>query len=167
MAPKVKSSTVSPEATHDTPSGDSAPSLPPAKAPKRKAKGRHPLVEAASTPKRKSEKKTQKEPRKSAPGTPRGRPSKETVFITAVASKCALHQDVVSSVLDAVQSAAVDSLKTTRKFAVGFFQGRLTAKPEAPAKDKMVNGKLVTCPARPATTVVKLSPSKTFRMMFQ
>ena len=163
MAPKVKSSTVSPEATPDTPSEDSAPSFP-AKAPKRK--GRPPLVEA-STPKRKNEKKTQKEPRKSAPGTPRGRPSKETVFITAVASKCALHQDVVSSVLDAVQSAAVDSLKTTRKFAVGFFQGRLTAKPEALAKDKMVNGKLVTFSARPATTVVKLSPSKTFRMMFQ
>ena len=162
MAPKIKTSTL--EATPDSEDTEISP---PAKVPKRKAKARPPLAETARTPKRKSEKKTQKEPRKSAPGTPRGRPSKETVFITAVASKCALHQDVVSSVLDAVQSAAVDSLKTTRKFAVGFFQGRLTAKPEAPTKDKIVNGKLVTFAARPATTVVKLSPSKTFRMMFQ
>ena len=160
MAPKIKTT------LEATPDSEDTEISPPAKVPKRKAKARPPLAETARTPKRKSEKKTQKEPLKSAPGTPRGRPSKESVFITEVASKCVLHQDVVSSVLDAVQAVAVDTLKTKRKFAVGFFHGRLTVKPEAPPREKMVNGKMVSFAASPAKTVVKLSPSKHFRMMF-
>ena len=158
MAPKIKTT------LEATPDSEDTEISPPAKVPKRKAKARPQVPPAARTPKRKSEKKTQKEQK--APGTPRGRPSKESVFITEVASKCVLHQDVVTSVLDAVQAVAVDTLKTKRKFAVGFFHGRLTVKPEAPPREKMVNGKMVSFAASPAKTIVKLSPSKHFRMMF-
>ena len=119
MAPKIKTT------LEATPDSEDTEISPPAKVPKRKAKARPqvPPAETARTPKRKSEKKTQKEPLKYAPGTPRGKPTKESVFITEVASKCVLHQDVVSSVLDAVQAVAVDTLKTKRKFAVGFSMG--------------------------------------------
>ena len=41
-----------------------------------------------------------------APGTPRGRPSKESLFISAVANTCSVHQQVVETVLRAVETVA-------------------------------------------------------------
>jgi len=187
MAPKVKSNTLPPpEATQpDTPSEDSAQQCdPPAKAPppktkrgKAKAKalaGTYSSQPSAKTPKpgkscdkSKTVKEKRAKSRQPAPGTPRGRPSKESVFITAVAAKCALHPDVVQSVLHAVETVAVDTLKTTRRFHVTFLQGKLNAKPEAPAREKTVNGKVVSFPARPAKTAVKFNPAKHFRKLFE
>ena len=129
---------------------------------------------ATSTPKRGTscgKPKTIKEKRDNqglpAPGTPRGRPSKESLFVSAVATKCSVHQHVVEQVLRAVEAVAVQTLKDKRKFNVSFIQGRLNEKPEAPAKEKKVHGKLVSVPARPAKMALKFTPTKEFRMLFE
>ena len=190
MAPKVKSNTLPPPeamATQpDTSSEDIAQQceppaeVPPSKRKRGKAKAKA-LAETPSsqpagikTPKRGKtcdKSKTVKEKRgkcgQPAPGTPRGRPPKESLFISAVATKCAVHQDVVQAVLNAVETVAAETLKTTRRFHVTFLQGRLNEKPEAPAREKTVNGKVVAFAARAAKTTVKFSPAKHFRKLFE
>ena len=102
-----------------------------------------------------------------APGTPRGRPSKESLFVSAVATKCSVHQHVVEQVLRAVEAVAVQELKDKRKFNVSFIQGRLNEKPAAPPKEKKMLGKIVSVPARPAKRTLKFTPTKEFRMLFE
>ena len=100
MPPKVRSR-LTPDPTTET---DSSPSQP---------------AVAIKTPKPKRGKpndkeKTVKEKRKTrrpAPGTPRGRPSGESQFLQAVASKSGVHQDVVETVLRAVETVALETLK--------------------------------------------------------
>ena len=129
---------------------------------------------ATSTPKRGTAcgtSKTVKEKRGKqglpAPGTPRGRPSKESLFVSAVATKCSVHQHVVEQVLRAVEAVAVQTLKDKRKFNVSFIQGRLNEKPEAPAREKKMLGKIVSVPARPAKRTLKFTPTKEFRKLFE
>ncbi len=191
MAPKVKSSTPLPPEAMATqhPSDDVAqqcglPEPPPTTNRRNTVKRRRapePLTEtdssqaaAMSTPKRRrscGKSKTVKDKHGKhglpAPGTPRGRPSKESLFISAVATKCSVHQHVVETVLRAVEKVAVQALRDKRKFNVSFIQGRLNEKPEAPAKEKKVLGKLVSVPARPAKRTVKFIPSKEFRKLFE
>ena len=102
-----------------------------------------------------------------APGTPRGRPTQKSLFISAVATKCSVHQHVVEQVLRAVEAVAVQTLKDKRKFNVSFIQGRLNEKPEAPAREKKMLGKIVSVPARPAKMARKFTPAKEFRMLFE
>lgn len=129
---------------------------------------------AMSTPKRVTscgKPKTVKEKRGKqglpAPGGPRGRPSKETLFISAVATECNVHQHVVERFLRAVEKVAVQALRDKRNFSVSFIQGQLKEKPEAPAKKKKILGKLISVPARPAKRVLKFTPTKEFRVLFE
>ncbi len=186
MAPKVKSNILQPPeamATQpDTSSEDIAqqrdpPGLPSkTKRGKAKAQAETDSSQPAGlkTPKRGrscAKSKTVKENRSKcgqpAPGTPRGRPSKASLFISAVASKCSVHQHVVESVLRAVEAVAVAALKDKRKFSLSFIQGKLNEKPETPAKEKDVLGKLVSVPARTAIRTVRFSPTKEFRKLFE
>ena len=84
-----------------------------------------------------------------------------------MASKSGIHQDVVETVLRAVEMAALDSLKEKRRFKVSFLQGKLIEKQERPAKEQKVFGKMVEVPAQPAKKNVKFSPTKEFRALFQ
>ena len=102
-----------------------------------------------------------------APGTPKGRPSKESTFIAAVALKCSVHQDVVISVLDAVESMCIESLKNARQFHVSFIEGKLHEKKERPATQRKINGKVLTLKAKPARRVVKLTAVKAFQKAFE
>ena len=102
-----------------------------------------------------------------APGTPRGRPSKESLFLQAVASKCGVHQDVVETVLRAVDTVALETLKEKRRFKISFLQGKLIEKKERLAGEKKVFGKMVEVPAQPAKKNVKFSPTMEFRAHFQ
>ena len=97
-----------------------------------------------------------------APGTPRGRPSKESIFLSAVASKCTLHQDIVESVLDALETVAIETLKAKHKFHVSFLHGKLNEKPERLARDKKVFGKVVAVPAQPARKTSNLARQRPF-----
>ena len=83
---------------------------------------------AMSTPKRgkacaKSKTATEGNSGQPAPGTPGGRPSTSSLFISAVANKCSVHQNVVETVLLAVETLAVQALREKRKFNVPFIQG--------------------------------------------
>ena len=156
MPPKIKSRQT-PEPTTETESSQPPPiKTPKAKRGKSSGKGKVVKKEArgkASQP---------------APGTPsRGRPSKESQFLQAVASKSGVHQDVVESVLRSVEAVAVESLKEKRRFKVSFLQGKLIAKPERPATEKKLFGKIVAVSARPAKKSVKFNPSSEFRALFQ
>ena len=190
MPPKVKSSTPLPPEAMATqhPSEDApqqcGPPEPPSTTKRRNTVKRRrapePLTEtdssqaAMSTPKRGTscgKPKTVKEKRGKqglpAPGTPRGRPTQKSLFISAVATKCSVHQHVVEQVLRAVEAVAVQTLKDKRKFNVSFIQGRLNEKPEAPAKEKKMLGKILSVPARPAKRTLKFTPTKEFRMLFE
>ena len=155
MPPKVKSRQT-PESTTETDSSQPAPiKTPKAKPGKSSGKGKVVKKEARG------------KASQSAPGTPRGRPSKESQFLQAVASKSGVHQDVVESVLRSVEAVAVESLKEKRRFKVSFLQGKLIAKPERPATEKKLFGKIVAVSARPAKKSVKFNPSAEFRALFQ
>ena len=116
----------------------------------------------------KAKTKKRGESRLPAPGTPRcGRPSKASLFLSAVASKSSVHQDVVEMVLHAVEKVAVATLKEQRKFRVSFLQGKLHEKPERPATEKNVFGHVVSVPGRPDKTTVKFSATTSFRKLFE
>ena len=156
MPPKIKSQQI-PEPTPETESSPSQPA-PSAKTPK--------TQRGKSNGKAKTVKEHSKT-RQPAPGTPRGRPSKEFIFLQEVASKCGVHQDVVETVLRAVEMVALDTLKEKRRFKVSFLQGKLIEKQERPAKEQKVFGKMVEVRAQPAKKNVKFSPTKEFRALFQ
>ena len=101
-----------------------------------------------------------------APGTPRGRPSKESLFLQAVASKCGVLQDVVETALRAVETVALETLKEKRRFKVSFLQGKLIEKRARPATAKNLFGKVVAVAARPAKKIIKFSPTKPCRLLF-
>ena len=153
MPPKVKGRQTS------EPETDSSPSqpAPPIKTPKAKR---------GTSGKSKTVKENRKT-RQPAPGTPRGRPSKEFLFLQAVASKCGVHQDVVETVLRAVETVALETLKEKHRFKVSFLQGKLTEKKERPATEQKVFGKNVMVPARPAKRSIKFNPTKEFRNLLQ
>ena len=102
-----------------------------------------------------------------APGTPRGRPSKESLFIAAVASQCNVHPDIVESVVYALEKVAMNTLKETRKLHISFLHGKLNDRPEKPATEKKMFGKLVAVPAQPARTSIKFRPTNAFRKLFE
>ena len=155
MPPKIKSQQI-PEPTPETESSPSqpAPSVKTPKAKRGKSNGKTKTVKEHS--------KT----RQPAPGTPRGRPSKSFIFLQAVASKSGVHQDVVETVLRALETVALETLKEKRIFKVSFLHGKLIEKKERPAAEKNVFGKVVTVAARPAKRTIKLNPSTEFRALF-
>ena len=73
----------------------------------------------------------------------------------------------METVLHAVQTVAVETLKEQHKFHVSFLQGRLNEKKERPAAEQKVFGKVVSVPARPAKKNIKFSPTKEFRNLFE
>jgi len=157
MPPKVKSRQP-PEPAPETDSSSSQPA-PAIKTPKAKR--------GKSSGNAKTVKETRIKAGQPAPGTPRGRPSKESLFLQAVASKCSVHKDVVETVLHAVQTVAVETLKEKHKFHVSFLHGRLNEKPERLAREKNMFGNVVPVPAQPASKTVKFSPTKEFRNLFE
>ncbi len=161
MPPKVKSR-LTPESQTDVDTS----ATPPAKVvntPQMK-RGKSMAIPTCETPSKVKRGKSTATP---APGTPKGRPSKASTFIAAVATKCKVHQDVVMSVLDAVESMCIESLKSTRKFHVSFIEGKLHEKKEILAMQRHINGKLLTLKAKPARRVVKLTAAKTFQKAFE
>ena len=155
MPPKVKSrQTHEPTIETDSAPSQLAPAIKTPKAKRGKSNGKTNTVKEHS--------KT----RQPAPGTPRGRPSKEFLFLQAVAAKCGVHQDVVETVLRALETVALETLKEKRIFKVSFLHGKLIEKKERPAAEKKVFGKVVTVAARPAKKTIKLNPSTEFRALF-
>jgi len=156
MPPKVKGR-LTPEPTPETDSSPSQPA-PPISTPKAKR---------GTSGKAKTIKDKRDKARQPAPGTPRGRPSKEFLFLQAVASKCGVHQDVVETVLRAVETVALETLKEKNRFKCSFLQGKLIEKKERLAGEKKVFGKVVPVPAQPAKKNVKFTPTMEFRALFQ
>jgi len=156
MPPKIKSQQI-PEPTPETESSPSqpAPSVKTPKAKRGKSNGKTKTVKEHS--------KT----RQPAPGTPRGRPSNESLFLQAVASKCGVHQDVVETVLRAVDTVALETLKEKRRLKISFLQGKLIEKKERLAGERKMFGKVLSVPAQPAKKNVKFSPTMEFRAHFQ
>ena len=101
-----------------------------------------------------------------APSTPRGRPSKESLFLKEVASKCDVQQSVVEIALRAVETVALETLKERRRFKVSFVHGRLIGKRARPATPKNLFGKVVAVAARPAKKIIMFSPAKQCRLLF-
>ena len=89
------------------------------------------------------------------------------MFLQAVASKCSVHQDVVETVLHAVETVAVETLKEQHRFHISFLQGKLIEKHKKPATEQKVFGNVVVVPAQPARKNVKFSATKDFRKLFQ
>ena len=155
MPPKTKSRQIN-ETTPETNSSGSQAALA-IKAPPKAKRGKT------------SEKtKTVKEARgKTGPAPGRGRPSRESQFLQAIVSKSGIHQDVVETVLRAVEIVVFDTLKEKRSFKVSFLQGKLIEKKERLAGEKKVFGKVVPVLAQPAKKNIKFSPTKEFRLLFQ
>ena len=155
MPPTIKSRQT-PESTTETDSSQPAPIKTP-KAKPGKSSGKGKAVK----------KETRGKASQPAPGTPRGRPTKEFQFLQAVASKCGAHRDVVESVLRSMEAVAVQSLTEKRRFKVSFLRGKLIDKKKRPATEKQVFGKVVAVHARPAKKNVKFTPTKEFAALFQ
>ena len=73
----------------------------------------------------------------------------------------------METVLRAVETVALETLKEKHSFKFSFLQGKLIEKKERLAGEKQVFGKVVIVPARPAHKNVKLTPTKEFRALFQ
>ena len=88
-------------------------------------------------------------------------------MLEAVASNSGVHKRVVESVLRSVETIALETLKEKRRFKVSFLQGKLIEKPERPATEKKVFGKLIAIHARPAKKHVLCMPTIEFRALFE
>ena len=90
----------------------------------------------------------------------KGRPSKVALVKHAIAKKILMHPDVVQKFLDALDTVAVDCLKTNALFRLKFITVRLRTQKACGASEKRVCGKDIQLKAKPERRTLKATPAK-------
>jgi len=97
----------------------------------------------------------------------KGRPSKVALVKHAIAKKILMHPDVVQKVLDALDTVAVECLKTKGIFRLNFITVRLRTQKARGANEKRVCGKDVQLKAKPERRTLKATPAKFLKALCQ
>jgi len=92
-----------------------------------------------------------------------GRPSKVTLVKHAIAKKMLVHPQKVQQFIEALDTVAVEFLKTNKVFRLNFLTVRLHTIPAREAGQKRVFGKDITLKALPERRTLRLTPSNALK----
>ena len=148
MPPKVKSA-LAPDPMPSQP--DESPELPDTQS----------VTESEKPPKKK--KKSTKAKGKTKNKSRDGRPSKVTLVKNAIAQKMLVHPQKVQQFIEALDTVAVEFLKTNNVFRLNFLTVRLHTIPAREAGQKRVFGKDITLKALPERRTLRLTPSNSLK----
>ena len=119
------------------------------------------VTETEKTPKKK--KKTAKAKGKTNNKSRDGRPSKVTLVKNAIAQKMLVHPEKVQQFIEALDSVALDFLKTKKVFRLNFLTVKLHTIPAREAGPKRVFGKDVVLKALPERRTLRFTPSNSLK----
>ena len=119
------------------------------------------VTESEKPPKKK--KKSVKAKGKTKNKSREGRPSKVTLVKNAIAKKMLVHPQKVQQFIEALDTVAVEFLKTNKVFRLNFLTVRLHTIPAREAGQKRVFGKDITLKALPERRTLRLTPSNSLK----
>ena len=111
----------------------------------------------------KKKKKSVKANAKSSKKSRKRRPSKVTLVKNAIAQKMLVHPQQVQQFLEALDSVALEFLKTKNVFRLSFLTVGFHATPAREAGQKRVFGKDITLKALPERRTLRLTPSNSLK----
>ena len=129
--------------------------------------GEPPETKRAVAPATQPKKRRGKAKGKAMASARRGRPSNVALVKHAIAKKILMHPDVVQKFLDALDTVAVDCLKTNALFRLKFITVRLRTQKSCGASEKRVCGKDIQLKAKPERRTLKVTPAKCLKALCQ
>ena len=123
------------------------------------------VTETEMTPKKKKKKKNKSAQAKGKTKNKsrEGRPSKVTLVKNAIAQKMLVHPEKVQQFIEALDTVAVEFLKTNHVFHLNFLTVRLHTIPPREAGQKRVFGKDVVLKALPERRALRIPPSNSLK----
>ena len=118
------------------------------------------VTETEKTPKKK---KTAKAKGKTNNKSRDGRPSKVTLVKNAIAQKMLVHPEKVQQFIEALDTVAVEFLKTKKVFRLNFLTVRVHTIAAREAGPKRVFGKDITLKALPERRTLRFTPSNALK----
>ena len=118
------------------------------------------VTETEKTPKKK---KTAKAKGKTNNKSRDGRPSKVTLVKNAIAQKMLVHPEKVQQFIEALDTVAVEFLKTKKVFRLNFLTVRVHTIAAREAGPKRVFGKDITLKALPERRTLRFTPSNSLK----
>ena len=112
---------------------------------------------------KKKKKKSAKAKGKTKNKTREGRPSKVTLVKNAIAKRMLAHTEKVQQFIEALDSVALDFLKTKKVFRLNFLTVKLHTIPAREAGPKRVFGKDVVLKALPERRTLRFTPSNSLK----
>ncbi len=92
-----------------------------------------------------------------------GRRGIGSLIATEISNDCEVHVYIVQRVLDSLEKTAAESLKKHGVFRMNLFTAKLRTKKARQAGEKRVCGKDITLKEKPATSILKVLPTKAFK----
>ena len=120
-------------------------------------------TESEKPPKKKKKKKSAKTKGKTKNKSREGRPSKVTLVKNAIAKRMLVHPEKVQQFIEALDTVAVEFLKTNKVFRLNFLTVRVHTIPAREAAPKRVFGKDVVLKALPERRTLRLTPSNSLK----
>ena len=111
----------------------------------------------------KKKKKSVKANAKSSKKSRKRRPSKVTLVKNAIAKRMLVHPEKVQQFIEALDSVALDFLKTKKVFRLNFLTVKLHTIPAREAGPKRVFGKDVVLKALPERRTLRFTPSNSLK----
>ena len=123
--------------------------------------GTQSVTETEKPPKKK--KKSAKAKGKTKNKSREGRPSKVTLVKKAIAQKMLVHPEKVQQFIEALDTVAVEFLKTNKVFRLNFLTVKLHTIPARDAGPKRVFGKDITLKALPERRTLRFTPTNALK----
>ena len=122
-----------------------------------------PDTQTESEKPQKKKKKSAKAKGKTKNKSREGRPSKVTLVKNAIAKRMLVHPEKVQQFIEALDTVALDFLKTKRVFRLNFLTLKLHTIPAREAGPKYVFGKDVVLKALPERRTLRFTPSNSLK----
>ena len=121
------------------------------------------VTESEKPPKKKKKEKSAKAKGKTKNKSREGRPSKVTLVKNAIAKRMLVHPEKVQQFIEALDTVALDFLKTKQVFRLNFLTVRVHTIPAREAGPKRVFGKDVVLKALPERRTFRFTPSNALK----
>ena len=122
-----------------------------------------PDTQTESEKPKKKKKKSAKAKGKTKNKSREGRPSKVTLVKNAIAKRMLVHPEKVQQFIEALDTVAVEFLKTNKVFRLNFLTVRVHTIPAREAGPKRVFGKDVVLKALPERRTLRFTPSNSLK----
>ena len=122
-----------------------------------------PDTQTESEKPQKKKKKSPKAKGKTKNKSREGRPSKVTLVKNAIAKRMLVHPEKVQQFIEALDTVAVEFLKTNKVFRLNFLTVRVHTIPAREAGPKRVFGKDVVLKALPERRTLRFTPSNSLK----